>query len=512
MSNSANNKRIAKNTLMLYIRMALLMLVTLYTSRVILKALGVEDYGIYCVVGGFITMFAIISNSLSEAISRFITFELGKGNVSKLNDVFCTSVIIQIVIALIVFVLSETLGVWFLNTQLDIPENRLYAANWVFQFSIITFVVNLISVPYNATIIAHEHMSAYAYMSIIDAVLRLLIAFLIVTAPIDRLIFYALLMCLASVLMRFIYGLYCKKHFAECGFRWIFRKPLLKEIFSFAGWNFIGAGSGILRDYGVDVLLNIFCGPLVNAARGISMQVFSAVRVFFSSFTTALNPQITKSFAEGNKEYSFKLVFQGAKLTYLLLYIVSLPIILEAPTILQFWLGVVPEYSVVFVQLVLIYGLTEAISYTMITLMLATGNIRNYQIIVGGCQLLNFPLSYILLKLGVSPEYTFVVSILIALSSLFFRLFMLKRMVDLPVVAFLTHVVLRVILVSVVSLLPPMLLIVYVEPSLLRCICTISLSVVAVLFFALSLGCSTNERKFILSKAITILKSKLHKG
>ena len=190
----------------------------------------------------------------------------------------------------------------------------------------------------------------------------------------------------------------------------------------------------------------------------------------------------------------------------------SLPIILEAPTILQFWLGVVPEYSVVFVQLVLIYGLTEAISYTMITLMLATGNIRNYQMIVGGYQLLNFPLSYILLKLGVSPEYTFVVSILIALSSLFFRLFMLKRMVGLPVVAFLTHVVLRVILVSVVSLLPPMLLIVYVEPSLLRCICTISLSVVAVLFFALSLGCSTNERKFILSKAITILKSKLHKG
>ena len=512
MNNSANNKRIAKNTLMLYIRMALLMLVTLYTSRVILNALGVEDYGIYSVVGGFVTMFAIISNSLSAAVSRFITFELGKGNVSKINDVFCTSVIIQVIIALIVFALSETLGVWFLNTQLDIPSDRLYAANWVFQFSLITFVVNLISVPYNATIIAHEHMSAYAYMSIIDAVLRLLIAFLIMISPIDKLVFYALLMCLASVLMRLIYGLYCKKHFAECKFRWVLKKNLLKEIFGFAGWNFIGAGSGVLRDYGVDVLLNIFCGPLVNAARGISMQVFSAVRVFSSSFTTALNPQITKSFAEGNKEYTFKLVFQGAKLTYWLLYLVSLPIILEAPAILQFWLGVVPEYSVVFVQLVLIYGLTEAISYTMITLMLATGNIRNYQIIVGGCQLLNFPLSYILLKLGVSPEYTFVVSILIALGSLLLRLLMLKRMVGLPVVDFLNRVVLRVILVSLVSLLPPMLLIFYVEPSLLRCLYTASLSAVSVLFFALVIGCSSSERKFILNKAITMLKSKLHKA
>ena len=248
MNNSANNKRIAKNTLMLYIRMALLMLVTLYTSRVILNALGVEDYGIYSVVGGFVTMFAIISNSLSAAVSRFITFELGKGNVSKINDVFCTSVIIQVIIALIVFALSETLGVWFLNTQLDIPSDRLYAANWVFQFSLITFVVNLISVPYNATIIAHEHMSAYAYMSIIDAVLRLLIAFLIMISPIDKLVFYALLMCLASILMRVIYGLYCKKHFAECKFRWVLKKNLLKEIFGFAGWNFIGAGSGVLRD------------------------------------------------------------------------------------------------------------------------------------------------------------------------------------------------------------------------------------------------------------------------
>jgi O-antigen/teichoic acid export membrane protein len=242
------------------------------------------------------------------------------------------------------------------------------------------------------------------------------------------------------------------------------------------------------------------------------MQVFSAVRVISSSLTTALNPQITKSFAEGNKEYSFKLVFQGAKLTYMLLYLVSLPIILEAPAILKVWLGIVPEYSVVFVQLVLVYGLTEAISYTMITLMLATGNIRNYQIIVGGFQLLNFPLSYVLLKLGVAPEYTFLISILVAFGCLFFRLLMLKNMVGFPVVPFLNRVLLRILIVSLISLLPPVLLVIYVEPSLLRCFGTIIISATSILLFALTVGCSANERNFILNKATTMLKSKLHKG
>lgn len=509
MSQSANNKRIAKNTLLLYVRMILVMGVNLFTSRMILLTLGIEDYGIYSVVGGFVTMFAIISNSLSASISRFITFELGKGTDSKIKDVFSTSIIIQIVLAFIICILLESVVVWFLNTQMTIPTERLYAANWVLQFSIITFAFNLISLPYNASIIAHEHMGMFAFMGLFEAICRLLIAYLLYVSPIDHLIFYSFLTCLLSVIVRIVYQLYCCKHFPECRFTFSYNKSLLKEMIDFAGWNFIGASSGVLRDQGVNILLNIFCGPQVNAARGIAMQVSSAVQQFSTSFTTALNPQITKSFAAGDRDYSFKLVFQGAKLTYILMLLISLPIILEANTILHYWLGIVPDYAVIFVQLVLIYGLSESISYTMVTLMLATGNIRNYQLLVGGCQMLNFPLSYILLKLGITPECTIVVSICIAFICFLLRLYMLKRMIALPIKRFMQSVLFRVSLVSITSMLPSIVIMNKIEPSLFRLFTTSIASISFVLLFALALGCSKNERNFIISKAFNIVKSKI---
>lgn len=507
---SANNQRIAKNTLLLYVRMMFTMGVSLFTSRVILHTLGVEDYGIYSVVGGFVAMFALISNSLSSSISRFITFELGKGEESRIKDIFSTSIIIQIILALIICVLLESVGVWFLNAQMKIPVERLFAANWVLQFAIITFVFNLINVPYNALIIAHEHMGMFAFIGLFEAISKLLIAYLLYISPIDNLIFYSCLICLLSIIVRLIYQLYCRKNFFECRYSFSYKKTILKEMFGFAGWNFIGASSGVLRDQGVNILLNIFCGPLVNAARGIAMQVSAAVQQFSISFTTALNPQITKSFAIGDRDYCFKLVFQGAKLTYILMFLISLPIILEAPMILKLWLGRVPDYTVIFVQLVLIYGLSESISYTMVTLMLATGNIRNYQLLVGGCQMLNFPLSYTLLKFGALPEYTFVVSILVAIGCLFFRLIMLNRMVALPVKRFLNSVIIKVSLVSIISILPSLVIIYKMEPSLLRLAVTTIVSISSVLLFALVLGCSRNERNFIYSKAIDIVKSKLH--
>ena len=485
--------------------------VSLFTSRVILQALGVEDYGIYSVVGGFVSMFALISNSLSAAISRFITFELGKGESSRIKDVFSTAVIIQLVLALLICILLESVGVWFLNTQMTIPTERLYAANWVLQFSIITFAFNLISVPYNAAIIAHEHMGTFAFIGLFEAISKLIIVYLLYISPIDNLIFYSFLICLLSVIVRFLYQIYCRKHFVECKLYFCYDKSLIKEIFGFAGWNFIGASSGVLRDQGVNILLNIFCGPLVNAARGIAMQVSSAVQQFSLSFTTALNPQITKSFAANDRDYCFKLVFQGAKLTYILMLLISLPIILETPIILKIWLGVVPDYAVIFVQLVLMYGLSESISYTMVTLMLATGNIRNYQLLVGGCQMLNFPLSYTLLKFGVSPEYTFVVSICVAIGCLLLRLFMLNRMVALPIKRFLQSVIFKVLLVTLASILPSFIIINSIEPSLLRLITTTIVSISSVLLFALMFGCSKNERNFIISKAINIVNSKILK-
>lgn len=288
-----NSKRIAKNTLMLYFRMLLMMGVTLYTSRVVLNALGVEDYGIYNVVGGVVAMFTMISGSLSNAISRYITFELGKGNQQRLNTIFSTSIIIQLFIAIIIAILAESIGIWFLENRMVIPTERMVAARWVLQFSLLTLIINLISVPYNAAIIAHERMSAFAYISIIEAVGKLAIAYFITVAPIDKLIFYAILMAFVAIIVRFTYSTYCRRHFEECKFRWVFDKELLREMLSYAGWNFIGSTSALFREQGGNILINMFGGgAVVNAARGISVQVRSAITQFASNFMTAINPQI----------------------------------------------------------------------------------------------------------------------------------------------------------------------------------------------------------------------------
>ena len=307
---SQNNKRIAKNTLLLYVRMLFMMAVNLYTSRVVLNALGVEDFGIYNVVGGVVAMFSVISGSLSAAISRFITYELGKGNNDRLNKIFSASVTIQLLLSLIIVILVESIGVWFLNVKMSIPTDRMLAANWVLQFSIATFVINLVSVPYNAAIIAHERMSAFAYISILEALGKLAIAYLIVVSPMDRLIFYALLMCSVAVIVRAVYGYYCKRHFAECTYHFHWDREILKKMFGFAGWNFIGASSAVLRDQGGNIIINLFAGPAVNAARGIAGQVNNAVTGFVSNFMTALNPQITKSYASGDREYMMTLIYQ----------------------------------------------------------------------------------------------------------------------------------------------------------------------------------------------------------
>lgn len=374
MSNTTeNNKRIAKNTLLLYFRMLFLMAVSLYTSRVVLNALGVEDFGIYNVVGGVVAMFSVLSGSLSAAISRFITYELGKGNQENLNKIFSSAVTIQLILSGIIILLAETIGMWFLNAKMNIPEVRMEAANWVFQFSILTFAINLISIPYNASIIAHEKMSAFAYISILEAVGKLTIAYLITIAPIDKLIFYAILMCVVALVVRFTYGNYCKRHFSECTYHFVWDKQLLKQMFGFAGWNFIGASSAVLRDQGGNVVINLFCGPAVNAARGIASQVNNAVNQFVVNFMTALNPQITKSYAAGNKEYMMTLIFQGARLSFYMLLLLSLPILVNTHYILVLWLKIVPEHAVFFVQLILIFALSESISQPLITAMLATG-------------------------------------------------------------------------------------------------------------------------------------------
>lgn len=507
---STNNKRIAKNTLLLYFRMLFLMLVSLYTSRVVLNALGVEDFGIYNVVGGVVAMFTMLSGSLSAAITRFITYELGTGNQENLKKIFSSAVTIQIGLAVVIILLAEAGGVWFLNVKMNIPEARMIAANWVFQFSILTFAINLISVPYNASIIAHERMSAFAYISILEAIGKLAIAYLITVSPIDRLIFYALLMCVVALLIRLVYGYYCKKHFAECTYHFLWNKNLLKRMFGFAGWNFIGASSAVLRDQGGNVVINLFCGPAVNAARGIAFQVNTAVHGFVTNFMTALNPQITKSYASGDREYMMTLIFQGARLSFYMLLVLSLPILVNTHYILALWLKIVPEHTVLFVQLILLFGLSESISNPLITAMLATGKIRNYQLVVGGLQLMNLPVSYLLLRMGLFPEVVIIVAIVISQCCLAARLLMLRSMIDLSVRKYLNKVYINVLVVTAIAAICPFLLAIQMEETFLNFILLCLIAVVCTGITIYYIGCNKTERQFILNK-IYAIKNRLNK-
>lgn len=317
---SANNKRIAKNALLLYFRMFITMAVSLYTSRVILKALGVEDFGIYNVVGGVVTMLTFINTAMGSASQRYITFELGHKNYKQLYTVFCTSVEVHILIAIIIAILSETIGIWFLNTHMEIPSLRLEAANWVYQFSILSCIVSILYVPFNATIIAHEKMSAFAYISIIEVLLKLIIVYMLMLSEIDRLILYSILIFSIQLFIFIIYVTYCICHFPETRFKFIFDKQLFKNMISFASWSLIGNLAIVACTQGLNILLNIFWGPIVNAARAIAAQVQNAIYSFGSNFQTAINPQITKNFATGNIKQMHNLIFVSCKYSFFLLF------------------------------------------------------------------------------------------------------------------------------------------------------------------------------------------------
>lgn len=494
-------QRIAKNTLMLYVRMLFLMLVGFYTSRVVLNALGESDFGIYGVVGGVVAMFTIISGSLSAAITRFITFEMGKSEEGRLPAVFSSAVTIQIILALIVVVIAEPAGIWFIENHLNIPSDRLSAAHWVFQFSLLTFVINIISIPYNASIVAHEKMSAFSVIGIMEGIAKLGVAFLILRSPIDRLVYYSALMCVVAVGVRMAYTAYCRRHFEECRFKFIWDRNLLRQMFSFAGWNFIGVASGALRDHGGNILINIFSGPAANAARTVSIQLGGAVQSFVTNFMTAVNPQITKSYASGETDYTMKLVFRSSKYSYFLLLVLALPIFMNTGPILGFWLGEVPERSAAFVRLALVFSLSECISAPLVTLMLATGRIRNYQIIVGGLQLLNLPVSYLVLKAGAAPESILVVAIVISQLCMVARLIMLKGMTSLPLGRFLGQVYLRQLAVTAIAFIPSFWLSSLLDNgSFVSVLASCCMSVVITAVVILYAGLEGGERRTLVSK------------
>lgn len=451
-------------------------------------------------------MFSMISNSLSSSVSRFLTFELGKGNLEGLKRVFSTSLSIHVALVLVIVLLSETLGLWFLNTHMTIPENRLYAANWVFQASVLTFVINLLSVPFSASIVSHERMSAFAYIGILDIMLRLLIVLFIAYSGwnFDRLIIYSLLLVGVVCIMQAIYWNYCTRNFEECKFGLSFDVNYWKEMSSFAGWNFIGCTAGLLKDQGVNILLNLFIGPIINAARGIANTVNNVLASFSGNFMTALNPQITKSYAAGNYDYMFSLVERGSRFSYYILLLFALPMLFETEFVLTLWLKHYPEHTVNFVRLILIVTMCDILSNTLINLQVATGKIRNYQLAVGGVLLMNFPLSYICLKMGFPPESTLIVALIVAVCCLFLRLLFLRKMVGLSMKRYLRKVCGNVLFVTLLAMIIPSFIYTQMSDSIIRfvtiCVFTTVCSSIAIYWG----GCSMNEREFIKEKILFI--------
>jgi len=504
---SANNKRIAKNTLLLYIRMIFMMAVALYTSRVVLNTLGIDDYGIYNVVGGFVAMFSVLSGSLSSSISRFITFELGKGDGQRLKSVFSTGVNIQIGMSVLIILLAEAIGIWFLNTKMNIPSERLEAANWVFQCAIFTFVLGLLSVPYNAAIIAHEKMSAFAYISVIEVILKLIIVYMLIISPFDRLVTYAILLLLVSAIIRFVYGYYCKQHFEECTYHYVYDRSLLKSMTSFAGWNFLGNGAYLLNTQGVNILMNMYFGVAVNAARGVATQVDSALKQFVNNFTTAVNPQITKSYAQGDLTSMHKLVCRSAKFSAFLMIFFAVPIILETNTILTLWLKTVPDYAATFLRWIIISSFVDTVlANSLVTSMFATGDIKRYQIIVTVIGCLVFPLSWILFNMGYEPQIAYTIYFIIYGILLFVRLYLLRDMVKLPIMMYVREVLYKVIPVMTICFAVPYILTILLQVGYIRlisvCACTGIVTPMTIYY----IGLNVNERKFILEKIQYIYK------
>lgn len=505
---SANNKRIAKNTLLLYVRLLFTMAVGLFTSRVILNTLGIDDYGVYNVVAGVVSMFTLLTGSLSNAISRYLTYNLGKGDKAKLTMVFSTSMNIMIGMSIIVAVLMEVGGVWFLNNHLNIPSERLVAANWVFQFSIITFALGLISAPYNAAIIAHERMAEFAYISMIDVVLKLLIVYMLYISPYDKLITYSALFAGVAVLNRFIYGIYCTRNFEECRYHFIYDKSLLKEMTSFAGWNFFGSGAYLFNTQGVNIVTNIYFGVATNAARGVSNQVEAIVKQFVTNFTTAINPQITKSYAAGNLGYTYSLVCRSSKFSYLLMLFFAVPFMFEAELIMKLWLKNYPPEAPLFLKLSIWGTMIDLLGNSPAIAARATGNIKRYYLYVATIGSLVFPLSWIAFSLGMPAYVSYVFFFNIYIFVLIAKLYIIKDLIMFPVLRYYKEVILPLVYTTIIAFIIPSFCYFQISETMWNSLIIVIISLFSTFIAVYFVGFSINERvkvtKLLIEKAKNI--------
>ena len=492
----------------LYFRMMLIMGVALFTSRIVLKNLGIEDFGIYNVVGGIVTMFTFLNGSLGSATSRYITFELGKKNYERLNQVFNVAFLIHVAIGIIVIVLAETVGLWFFYEKMSIPADRIDAALWVYQISILTCFFSLTQVPYNAAIIAHENMKVYAWVGIVEVICKLVIVYLLVLSPFDKLVFYAAMLCLLQVGIMMFYRFYCLRNYEESRIRLYREKGLYREMFGYAGSDLIGNISVLAQGQGLNLLLNVFFGPVVNAARGVAYQVQGAVTQFSNNFMTAVKPQIIKSYAQGDLDGMMVLVKNSSCFSFYLMWMISFPIMLEADYILSLWLGKYPDHTVTFLILVLVLCLIQTLKTPRTTVYHATGHLKLTNLVVGGILCAAFPLAYLFLKLGMSPESVFwAANISMAVSEVA-SVFILKRYVDYSIVSYLASVHGRCIIVTALSAIVPFLLFDrWMEPSFLRLMSTCLLTSLSIMFVVFTIGMDREMRV----KLMGFVKAKLIK-
>ncbi|MDR3704740.1 MAG: oligosaccharide flippase family protein [Paludibacteraceae bacterium] len=498
-ANNSNDKRIAKNTLIMYGRMLLVTLITLFTVRIALKALGVEDYGIYNVVAGLVTFTSFIGASMQIATLRFYAFAIGEKSLSKQNAIFNLSFLIYLIIVVLVIVLAETVGLWFLKNEMIIPVNRFNAALWLFQFAIFSFVVSMLSIPFSSMIIAHEHMGVYAVISLIECVLKLSILFLIALFSYDKLFIYGLLMLVVTLIKEGIGIVYCRKKYEECFFQFTWDKELFKSIYSYSGWTLFGTLANVAYNQGNNILINVFFGPVANAARAIAFQVSNTMTMFSSNFFTVISPQIIKSYAEEDYSYMMRLFYLSSKFSYCLLLVIFLPLLLETQYILNLWLGNVSEYMLVFTRLTLIASFIMAMHSPITTVVQAIGAVKKYHVIVESVILLSLPLSYLCFKLGYSVESTFYISIVVFIIAHGLRTLVLKNVIRFSLKEYLKKFILPV---SLITIIPSAITIYfyYLLPyGFIRFIIIIPVSMLLVSVCSFLFGFNRNEKQQIIN-------------
>lgn len=499
-----NNKRIAANTTYLYLRSILTIIISLYSSRVILDSLGVVDFGLYNVIGGVVLMFSFLNNALTSAVQRFISFELGRKNYDRLNKIFCSAVNVHILLALMILVLTETIGLWFFYNYLNIPPEREFASFCVYQATIFSLVFTILQVPSLSCIIAHEKLNVYAVVCVVDVILKLVAAVLLYFVGSDRLIMYAIMLFLITAGTALFYTIYSHKKFQECSYHFIFDKVLNKELLSFSTWSLYGGVASITSTQGVNIILNIFFDATVNAARGVAYQVNAAVSSLYSSFSQAINPQIVKQYSSGNVEYVSKLVLSSSRFIFFLVFIFALPILVETSIIFKIWLGNIPDHTVVFCQLILIATLFDSMSMPFVQAIQATGKVKTYQLLIGSTFLLDLPLSYLVIHFFSVPEYCFLVHILVIILVMSIRVQMYGKLLNIGTILFWKNLftkIIPVILISSISFVPHFLM----RESYLRLLVSLMFCAFTSVMSIYWIGINVSERSFVKSKLLNKL-------